>query len=176
LAKCLLSDQLTVGSIELMRYREWVVVIVHTILTFLPKNEIREGYGKNAMKLEMTNFQSVAENLVPEGEVCDLAPAKLLMQTEADTEIAPLVQKIGSTSVAEIDRLMAELQLAREFLQSEGERVEQETVRYANLAQAASVTTKIILDAVSQWHPAYNQQKTSNASEVTAPSTENNIA
>jgi hypothetical protein len=128
------------------------------------------------MKLEMTNFQSVAENLVPEGEVCDLAPAKLLMQTEADTEIAPLVQKIGSTSVAEIDRLMAELQLAREFLQSEGERVEQETVRYANLAQAASVTTKIILDAVYQWHPAYNQQKTSNASEVTAPSTENNIA
>ena len=37
---------------------------------------------------------------------------------------------------AEIDRLMAEMQLAREFLQSEGERVEQETVRYANLAQA----------------------------------------
>ena len=59
---------------------------------------------------------------------------------------------------AEIDRLMAEMQLAREFLQSEGDRVEQETVRYANLAQAASVTSKIILAAVSQWHPAYNQK------------------
>jgi hypothetical protein len=57
---------------------------------------------------------------------------------------------------AEIDRRMAEMQLAREFLQSEGERVEQETVRYANLAQAASATSKIFFDAVSQWHPAYN--------------------
>jgi hypothetical protein len=41
---------------------------------------------------------------------------------------------------AEIDRLMAEMQLARDFLQSEGERVEQETIRYANLAQAAAST------------------------------------
>jgi hypothetical protein len=33
-----------------------------------------------------------------------------------------------TVEAAEIDRLMAEMQLAREFLQSEGERVEQETV------------------------------------------------
>ena len=119
------------------------------------------------MELEMTNFQAVAANLVAEGEVCDLAHAKLLMQTETttetetDTEIAPLIQKIGATSIVEIDRLMAELQLAREFLQSEGERVEQEMVHYANLAQMASVTTKVIFDAVSRWHPARNQEKSS---------------
>ena len=75
---------------------------------------------------------------------------------------------------AEIDRLMAEMQLAREFLQSEGERVEQETVRYANLAQAASVTSKIILSPNGT--PRTTNKKTSNASEVTAASTENNIA
>jgi hypothetical protein len=66
---------------------------------------------------------------------------------------------------------MDELQLAKEFLQSERERVEQETIRYANLAQMASVTTKIILDAVSQWHPARSQQQ-STPSEIKATSTE----
>ena len=37
----------------------------------------------------------------------------------------------------------------------------------------ASATTKIISDAVSQWHPASNQK---NASEVTAASTEDDGA
>jgi len=54
----------------------------------------------------------------------------------------------------------------------EGERIERETVRYANLTLMASATTKIISDAVSQWHPASNQQ---NASEVTAASTQDDI-
>jgi hypothetical protein len=75
-------------------------------------------------------------------------------------------------SIAEIDRLMAELQEAKSYLQSEGERIERETVRYTNLTQMASFTAKIIFDAISQWHPASNQQ---NASEVTAASTEDDI-
>jgi hypothetical protein len=57
-------------------------------------------------------------------------------------------------------------------LQSEGERIERETVRYTNLTQTASFTAKIIFDAISQWHPASNQQ---NASEVTAASTKDDI-
>jgi hypothetical protein len=119
------------------------------------------------MKLEMTNFQAVAANLPVGGEVCDLPPLQPSAQTEADTEIVPRIQEINATSIAEIDRLMDELQLAKEFLQSERERVEQETIRYANLAQLASVTTKIILDAVSQWHPARSQQQ-STPSEMTS--------
>ena len=45
-------------------------------------------------------------------------------------------------------------------------------VRYTNLTQMASFTAKIIFDAISQWHPASNQQ---NASEVTAASTGEDI-
>ena len=55
---------------------------------------------------------------------------------------------------------------------SEGERIEKEMVRYANLTQKALASAKIIFDAVSQWHPARKQQ---NASEVTAASTEDAI-
>ena len=67
---------------------------------------------------------------------------------------------------------MAELQEAKSYLQSEGERIEREMVRYTNLTQMASFTAKIIFDAISQWHPASNQQ---DASEVTAASTEDDI-
>ena len=126
------------------------------------------------MKLEMTNFRAMAANLVAEGEVCDLAQADVSTQTETGTEIAPLIQQIGDTSIAEIDRLIAELQEAKSYLQSEGERIEREMVRYTNLTQMASFTAKIIFDAISQWHPASNQQKPS-ASEVTAASTESNM-
>jgi hypothetical protein len=126
------------------------------------------------MKFDITNFQTLAANLAIEGEVCDLAHAKVSTQTETDTEIAPLIQQVGATSIAEIDRLIAELQEAKNYLQSEGERVEREMVRYTKLTQMASFTAKIIFDAISQWHPATNQQKT-NASEVTAASTEDEI-
>jgi hypothetical protein len=124
------------------------------------------------MKLEMTNFRAMAANLVAEGEVCDLAHADVSTQTETGTEIAPLIQQIGDMSIAEIDRLMAELQEAKSYLQSEGERIEREMVRYTNLTQMASFTAKIIFDAISQWHPSSNQQ---NASEVTAASTEDDM-
>src|ERR1700758_357940 len=124
------------------------------------------------MKLEMTNFRAVAANLVAEGEVCDVAHADVSTQTETGTEIAPLIQQIGDTSIAEIDRLIAELQEAKSYLQSEGERIEREMVRYTNLTQMASFTAKIIFDAISQWHPASNQQ---NASEGPAASAEGDI-
>jgi hypothetical protein len=124
------------------------------------------------MKFDITSFQAVAANLAVEGEVCDLAHAKLSTPTETDPEIAPLIEKVGATSIVEIDRLIAELQDARNHLISEGERIERETVRYTKLTLMASATTKIISDAVSQWHPASNQQ---NASEVMAASTEDDV-
>jgi hypothetical protein len=125
------------------------------------------------MKFDITNFQTLTANLPVEGKVCDLAHAEVSKQTQTDTEIAPLIQQVAAASIAEIDRLIAELQEAKSYLQSEGERIEQETVRYTNLTQMASFTAKIIFDTISQWHPASNQQKTS-ASEVTAASAEDN--
>ena len=122
------------------------------------------------MKLEMTNFQAVAANLVAEGDVCDLACAKPDTQPETDTEIAPIIQKLGATSIADIDNLVSELQEARDYLQSEGERIRAETVRYISLTGAASASVKIIFDALRAWrtadHSAHNQSQAS-AFEIT---------
>jgi hypothetical protein len=72
-------------------------------------------------------------------------------KSKTEVEIAPLVQKIAATSIAEIEKLIGELQQAKHFLQTEGERIQRETVRYIKFAQLASASVKIIFDTVSGW-------------------------
>jgi len=60
------------------------------------------------MKFDITNFQTLAANLPVEGEVCDVAHAEVSPRTETDAEIAPLIQQVAATSIAEIDRLITE--------------------------------------------------------------------
>jgi hypothetical protein len=71
--------------------------------------------------------------------------AKLVAEPCDDALIA------GATSIADIDKLMGELQTARDYLQSEGERVRRMTARYAHLAQTASASVRIIADSVNKW-------------------------
>ena len=83
-----------------------------------------------------------------------LAEAPSARSTETDAEIAPLVEKIGATPIGEIEKLIGDLQEAKNFLQSEWERIQRETTRYTNLAQKASASVKIIFDTVRGWREA----------------------
>jgi hypothetical protein len=60
----------------------------------------------------------------------------------------------GATSIADIDKLMGELQTARNYLQSEGERVRRMTARDAHLAETASASVKIIAESLGTWRNA----------------------
>ena len=57
----------------------------------------------------------------------------------------------GATSIAEIEKLMAELQTARDYLEAEGERVRRLTTRYAHLTQTASASVKVIAESLGKW-------------------------
>ena len=57
----------------------------------------------------------------------------------------------GATSIADIENLMEELQVAHDYLQSEGERVRQANARYAHLAHTASASVKIIAESLGKW-------------------------
>ena len=57
----------------------------------------------------------------------------------------------GAASIADIERLMAELLVARDYLQAEGERVRRVNVGYAHLAQTASASVKIIAESIGKW-------------------------
>jgi len=110
----------------------------------------------DAMQIELSNFQPLAANEAIEQEVPDLGGAEQLSapMIESDQELASLIRSVGMTSITDIDNLVSELQDARDYLQSEGERIRAETVRYIRLTGAASASVKIIFDAVRAWRTA----------------------
>jgi hypothetical protein len=91
-------------------------------------------------------------------------------ETDPDADIAPLVQKVAASSIAEIEKLISELQEVKTFLQSEGVRIQRESARYTNLTKTASASVKIIFETVQEWrkagHPVRNQSRSS-AFEIT---------
>jgi hypothetical protein len=72
--------------------------------------------------------------------------------SEAAVEgINSIIERVAGASVAEIERVMAELGGVRDMLRSEGERVQREIAGYASLSQSAMTSMKIIADSLAQW-------------------------
>ena len=65
--------------------------------------------------------------------------------------INSVIERVSGASVAEIERVMAELSTLRDLLHTEGDRVQREVTGYASLSQAAMTSMKIIGDSLSQW-------------------------
>ena len=70
---------------------------------------------------------------------------------QAVNNINSLLDRVSGSSVTEIDSLIADLRNVREFLQTEGERVQREIASYAQLSQVAMTSVKIIAESMSQW-------------------------
>ena len=66
-------------------------------------------------------------------------------------QVNSLIQRVAGASVLEIEKLISELQGLRDFLRSEGDRVQREIAGYVHLSDAAMKSTRIIADSVAQW-------------------------
>jgi hypothetical protein len=75
-------------------------------------------------------------------------------------QVNSLIQRVAGASVLEIEKLISELQTLRDFLRSEGERVQREIAGYVQLSDAAMKSTKIIADSVTQWKGAVDSART----------------
>jgi hypothetical protein len=81
--------------------------------------------------------------------------APLEPNTEATVNnVNSLIQRVAGTSLAEIEKLISELESLRDLLHSEGQRVQREISGYAQLSQAAMKSTRMIADNVTQWKRA----------------------
>ena len=60
----------------------------------------------------------------------------------------PFVEQVLVPSLKEIDKLMTQLQQMRDFLQSEGQRIEREMAEYARLGEATMKSTRIIAESM----------------------------
>ena len=83
----------------------------------------------------------------------ETAPAR--SQAEATVNsVNSLIQRVAGTSLAEIEKLISELESLRDLLHAEGQRVQREISGYAQLSQAAMKSTRMIADNVNQWKRA----------------------
>ena len=81
------------------------------------------------------------------------APRRSLEDNEVvANNMNTFLQRVAGFSIAEIDRIIAELHSLREMLQSKGERVQREIAEYSHLTQSAIQSTKIITEALANAH------------------------
>jgi hypothetical protein len=71
-----------------------------------------------------------------------------------------IIQRVSTTSITEIEKLIFELQTLRDFLQHEGQRVQREIAGYAQLSQAAMSSTRVIAESLAQWKGAAESKRT----------------
>ncbi|MCA6123050.1 hypothetical protein J6500_14265 [Bradyrhizobium sp. WSM 1704] len=87
----------------------------------------------------------------------ETAAAPVVDTTNTDAtvnNVNSLIQRVAGTSLAEIEKLIGELESLRDLLHAEGQRVQREISGYAQLSQAAMKSTRMIADNVSQWKRA----------------------
>jgi len=70
--------------------------------------------------------------------------------------VSMLVQRVAGASLSEIDHVIEELRSMREFLRSEGDRVQREIAGYATVSQAAAASMKVISESMEQWRNSAN--------------------
>ena len=76
------------------------------------------------------------------------------MDRAVGTSIPELIQRVSGASVAEIDRLIAELTRLRDHLQREGKRVETEIAAFAQTGTAAASSIKEISQTLGRFKRA----------------------
>ena len=86
------------------------------------------------------------------------------MVGDVNQAIGALIDKVSATSIAEIEKLISDLETVRNYLKTEGDRVQQEMARYAHLSDTASASVKIIAERLGQWREGPTMIKTDNAS------------
>jgi hypothetical protein len=86
-------------------------------------------------------------------ETAPHAPASDSSESTVNS-VNSLIQRVAGTSLAEIEKLISELESLRDLLHAEGQRVQREISGYAQLSQAAMKSTRMIADNVTQWKRA----------------------
>jgi hypothetical protein len=102
-------------------------------------------------KSELSQVSDTATTRMVEGLRALMHDRKSAEAAEHASKTWEDILAAGATSIADIDKLVGELQIAREYLQSEGERVRQVNARHAHLARTASASVKIISESLGKW-------------------------
>jgi len=81
---------------------------------------------------------------------------------DVNQSVGALIDKVSATSIAEVEKLISDLETVRNYLKAEGDRIQQEMARYAHLSDTASASVKIIAERLGQWREGPTMIKTDN--------------
>lgn len=103
-----------------------------------------------SVKPELPRSDAVADGV--EAEVRDLVRElnhgdPVVAEPSSDI----VILKMSAGAIGEIDKLMDELQTARNYLHAEGERVRRMTSRYEHLTKTALASVRIISERIGEW-------------------------
>ena len=68
-----------------------------------------------------------------------------------------IVQRVASTSLEEIDKVIRALEGVRDMMRKEGERVSREVAGYASLSHAAVTAMRVMADSIKEWQEGPNK-------------------
>jgi hypothetical protein len=119
-------------------------------------------------------FSSTTAPSIEEGIRClvrSRAPAPAVESYEDNVAPYDDILAAGASTIEEIDQLVRQLQITRDFLQSEGERMRRFTSRYTHLTRTASASVKIITEGLGTWRnnpelAALSESKTTEQGEA----------
>jgi hypothetical protein len=89
------------------------------------------------------------------GQLHGPAPAAFRQTKSGDGELSgenlgDLLRRVSKTSISEIDNLIGEIQTLRRKLQTDGDRIQRDIAKYAELSQQVMQLTTIISDSVKK--------------------------
>jgi hypothetical protein len=83
-----------------------------------------------------------------EGAICTSVPAS---SNGSAANPCNDILAAETASIADIEKLMEELRIARDYLKAEGQRVRGLTGRYVHLATTASASVRVISESLGKW-------------------------
>src|SRR5262245_16762583 len=80
-----------------------------------------------------------------------VAVTRETVECQSNAHFDVLIGRLAGSSMDEIDNVIRELEMMRELLRNEGERISRDIVGYAGLSQASMDAVKIISDSLEIW-------------------------
>ncbi len=120
-------------------------------MSAMTSSEQMAGANPTTNEFEGEIREFVRKDVAPWRKRPDRADASA--DTQADN-VSMLVSRVAGASIGEIDNVIEELRSMREFLRSEGERVQREIAGYATVSQTAAASMKVIAESMAQWRSA----------------------
>lgn len=115
--------------------------------------EIREAQGRDNPVREFVRRDQTREQAREPAREPAWPRSRPDTADAAVTSANTLIDRVAGASVVEIERAIRELELMRERIKTEGDRVQREISHYANLSQSAMVSLRTINDSLAQLQP-----------------------